>query len=143
MSKYLVDIFFYGSYINFDVLAEADIDERPYQVASLPHHKLVISPLANLVKNQTSVAFGIVTKLSHTELERLYIKHARDKLGGTYLPEAVLTYTAIHAMRPALTYISHDMKPAHPDPAYVDRILRPARKYGFPKSYLKHIASFK
>jgi hypothetical protein len=34
------------------------------------------------------------------------------------------------------------MKPAPADPAYVDRILRPARDHGFPEWYLARIASF-
>ncbi|MDJ0756288.1 MAG: gamma-glutamylcyclotransferase family protein [Ardenticatenaceae bacterium] len=143
MSQVQVDVFFYGSYINFDVLAEVHIDERPYQVAWLPNHKLVISPLANLVKDLSAVAFGIVTKLNHDELTRLYVDHAQDTLGGVYLPEAVVVYTDTQTMRPALTYISHDMAPAKPDPAYVDRIYRPAKAYSFPSSYLAHIASFR
>lgn len=143
MSEYQVDVFFYGSYINFDVLAEASIGQRPYQVAWAPNHKLIISPLANLIKDAASTAFGIIIKLNHDELDYLYIEHAQGQLGGTYLPEAILTYTASNVIVPALTYISHDLEPATPDPAYVDRILRPARQYQFPESYLNHIESFK
>lgn len=142
MSKLKVDVFFYGSYINFDVLAEVDIFERPYQIAWLPNHKLVISPLANLIKDNTSTAFGIVTKLAHDELERLYVEHAQGKLGGTYLPEAVLVYTAENLLMPALTYISHDMASGQAANDYIQRILRPAQKYQFPESYLRHIESF-
>ncbi len=143
MSKYKVDVFFYGSYINFDVLAEVEIYERSYQVAWLPNYKLVISPLANLAKDQSFVTLGIATKLNHDELNRLYIEHARDKLGGNYLPEAVLVYISRNSMMPALSYISHEMEAARPETEYVDRILRPARKYGFPSHYLEHIESFR
>lgn len=143
MGERRVDVFFYGSYINFAVLGEAGIDQRPYDTARLPGFELVIAPLANLRANSGSQAYGILTRLSHAELHRLYTEHARDKLGGTYLPEAVLVFTADNALWPALCYMSHEMQPGKPDPGYVERILSPAREYGFPAEYLRHIESFK
>jgi AIG2-like family len=143
MSAHLVDVFFYGSYINFKVLAEVNINERPHKVAWLNGYELVISPLANIIKEHSSVVFGIVTKLTHSELERLYTEHAQHKLGGIYLPEAILVSTDTDSIVPALTYISHDMKTEHAEPDYVDRILNPAKKYGFPGKYLQYIESFK
>lgn len=143
MSGRRVEVFFYGSYINFDVLAEAGIDERPYDLVRLPGYRLHIGPLANLVADEASQAYGILTRLTHNELHRLYNGHAREKLGGVYHPEAVLVFNIDNALMPALCYLSHDMQPAEPDPGYVDRILRPAREYGFPADYLADIESFK
>lgn len=143
MNEYRVDVFLYGSYINFQVLAEAGIDERPYEPVRLPGYRLVIEPLANLVADEASQAYGILTGLTHRELDRLYQEHARLKLGGVYHPEAVLVFNIDNALMPALCYLSHDMQPARPDPAYVDRILQPAKDYGFPADYLEDIESFK
>lgn len=143
MNAHRVDVFFYGSYINFSVLGEAGIDQQSHDTARLPGYELVISPLANLVANPDAQAYGILTRLDHAELHRLYTEHARQKLGGTYLPEAVLVFTSDNALWPALCYISHEMEPAKPSPDYVDRILNPARGYGFPDGYLRHIESFK
>lgn len=143
MGNHLVNVFFYGSYINFTVLAEAEIGDRPFQAARLPGYRLVISPLANLVIDPSSEAFGILTKLTHAELDALYVGHAKGKLGGNYLPEAVVVITNQDERIPALCYLSHDMQPATPDPAYVERILGPAKGHGFPAYYLEHIASFK
>ncbi len=143
MSTHRVDVFFYGSYINFEVLEEVDIMPRPYEVCRVNGFRLTISPLANLVPDPQGSTYGILTKLSHPELECLYNEHARGKLGGIYLPEAVLVYQSNGIYTPALTYISHDMPPAKTDPAYVARIYGPAEKYGFPKWYLAHIASFR
>lgn len=142
-NEYRVDTFFYGSYINFSVLREAGIEERHYEPARLPGYQLVIEPLANLVHDSGSQAFGILTSLSHRELEDLYTGHALKKLGGLYLPEAVLVFTNDNAMHPALTYISHDMEAAKADSDYVGRIFQPAREYGFPPEYLEHIESFR
>ncbi|MGA8262763.1 MAG: gamma-glutamylcyclotransferase family protein [Arenicellales bacterium] len=143
MSGRRVDVFFYGSYINFDVLNEAGIYERPFQAARLPGYRLEIAPLANLVPDDGSQAFGILTRLTHLELDRLYLGHAREKLGGTYLPEAVLVSNIENRLMPALCYISHDMEWSDADPAYVNRIARPAREYGFPADYVEYIESFK
>lgn len=143
MKEPQINVFFYGSYINFSVLAEVDIAERPHQVARLPGYRLIISPLANLVEDDSSEVFGILTKLSHRELDRLYKEHAQAKLGGTYLPEAVIVLTGENTTTPALCYLSNSIVSSPPDPAYVERILNPAREYGFPSEYLKHIESFK
>lgn len=143
MTERAVDVFFYGSYINFQVLQEVDIEKRDFVVGSVHGWALTIGPLANLVPQKQGIAYGILMKLTHTELDRLYQEHAIGKLGGVYLPEAVIVCHSEGVFSPALCYISHSMeaKPANPD--YVDRILNPAKAYGFPEWYLSHIASLK
>ena len=138
-----VNVFFYGSYINFNVLNEADIDERPFEVGCLHGYELSISPLANLKPKNGGIAYGILTQLSHSELDRLYQDHAREKLGGNYMPEAVTVSLLKGIHTPALCYISHDMAAGKADPGYVERILMPAKEYEFPEWYLNHIISFK
>lgn len=142
MTEPAVWVFFYGSYINRKVLAEVDIAPDVIENAVLHGYDLVIRPLANLVPSDRHQAHGILTQATHTELHRLYVEHAQGVLGGTYLPRAVLCRLPSGDVRPALTYIAHDM-PARPaEPAYVHRILEPASEYGFPDWYLDHIRSF-
>jgi hypothetical protein len=64
-------------------------------------------------------------------------------LGGVYLPEAVLCQTRSGLFRPALCYIASNMeeRPAAAD--YVERIVRPAREYGFPDWYIARLESFR
>ncbi len=143
MREHAVNVFFYGSYINFKVLKEADINKRAFEVGRINGYVLTISPLANLSYKNEGIVYGIVTQLTHSELDRLYQDHAKGKLGGDYLPEAVTVYQLNGVYTPALCYISHHMKARKADPAYVARILKPAIEYGFPKWYLAHIESFK
>jgi hypothetical protein len=143
MIEHSVNVFFYGSYINFKVLKEVDINERAFEVGRVNGYKLTIAPLANLDHKKQGIVYGILTQLMHDELDRLYQEHAKGKLGGEYLPEAVIVYQLNGIYAPALCYISHKMKQATADPAYVDRILKPAQEYGFPKWYLNQIESFK
>ena len=138
-----VNVFFYGSYMNFTVLKEVAINRRVFEVGRINGYELTISPLANLRPKKDGVAYGILTQLVHSELDRLYQDHAKGKLGGNYLPEAVIVDQQSRTYTAALCYISHDMVEGKADPAYVDRILKPATEYGLPEWYVSHIKSFK
>lgn len=134
-------VFFYGSYMNRDVLGDVGLAPEPIEPARLGGYRILIEPRANLLRSEGGFVYGVNTRASHDELERLYA-HARDVLGETYLPEAVLTETLDGGFRPALCYLCPNMSPALPDPAYVDRILAPARELGFPDAYLAELESF-
>ena len=134
--------FFYGSYMNLDVLREVDFSPRQVERARLPGFALTIRPLANLVRSDHDVVYGIVATGTHAELARLY-DHAEEVLGGRYLPEAVLVETGQGRSIPALCYIAPDLKPRPAALDYVERIELAGRLHGLPERYLEHIASFK
>src|SRR5512146_1708042 len=122
-----VATFFYGSYINLDVLAEVDIVPNRVEVAALGGFDIRIRPLANLIRSDQHTVYGILSALTHAEIVRLYA-HARDVLGGTYLPEAVLARGAGGRYEPALCYIAPELPDAPAAADYVDRIVGPARR---------------
>ena len=101
-----------------------------------------IEPRANLVRADGHCVYGIVATATHQELDRLYA-HARQILGETYLPEAVLTETLDGKWRPALCYIAPHMEPRPAAADYVERIVRPARAFGFPSWYVERLESFR
>jgi gamma-glutamyl AIG2-like cyclotransferase len=136
-----VATFFYGSYMNPDVLREVEIDLRAPQVARLSGYELTIRPRANLTRSDRHVAWGVVAELDHRELERLYA-HASDVLGECYLPEAVLVEHEGGRFRPALCYLCHSMVPRPAETAYVERVAAPARALALPAWYIAHIESF-
>ena len=133
--------FFYGSYINLDVLKEVDYTPREHTVARLPGFDITIRPLANLVPSDAHTVYGILATGTHSELARLY-QHAENILGGRYLPEAVLVQTMSGGWLPALTYIAPELSGEPAAAEYLDRILKPAKAYGFPSWYIKRIESF-
>lgn len=135
-------VFFYGSYLNLEVLREVDLEPAEWEVAALDGFDIVIRPRANLVRSSEHTVYGIVATATHAELDRLYT-HAREVLGEIYLPEAVLTRTFEGRWLPALTYLCPAMDPKPADPAYVERIAGPGRELGFPGSYLERLKSFK
>ena len=142
MSPRKIAVFFYGSYINRAVLAEVGLAPDRLQVARLDGFELRIRLLANLIPAAAGTVYGVLVEATHAELDRLYA-HARDVLGGDYLPEAVLVEAAGGAFQPALCYVAPSLESGPAVADYVDRILKPARELGFPEWYLERIQSFR
>jgi hypothetical protein len=134
--------FFYGSYINLNVLQEVNYSPQEWEVARLAGFDIVIRPRANLVRAEQHTVYGIVAQGSHAELGRLYA-HAKDVLGELYLPEAVLVTTASGMWLPALCYLCPEMSPRPAADDYIERIVGPAREYGFPPWYIERLDSFR
>jgi hypothetical protein len=134
-------VFLNGSFINLDVLQGAGLAPDGVEVARLAGFDIVVGPLANLIRSDQHSVYGILVRATHAELARLY-DYARDQLGGTYLPEAVLAETK-EAWRPALCYIAPEMEPGTPTSDYVDRIVVPAREHGFPAWYVARLEGFR
>ena len=142
MSQPRVWTFFYGSYINLNVLKEVNYTPEQWAVARLHGYDIRIGPRANLVRSDQHVVYGIIATATHAELDRLYA-HAKDVLGELYLPEAVLVETLDGKWQPALCYICPEMeaRPAAND--YIDRIAGPAKAYGFPDWYIQRLERFR
>ena len=142
MPEPAVWVFFYGSYINMDVVRERNIVLRDakWRVS------LVLTFASDPVRTLSalpSIAFTTFWATgTHAELSRLYA-HAKDVLGETYLPEAVLAETLEGSWKPALCYVCPAMVPRPATNDYIDRIVTPARKYGFPTWYLERLESFR
>ena len=133
--------FFYGSYMNPRVLREVDLVPERMEVARLPGFDIEIGPLANLLPSDQHTVYGILATATHAELDRLYA-HAREVLGGIYLPYPVSAYTESGRIELALCYIAPRMKAAPASADYVGRIVEPARNYGFPSWYIERLESF-
>jgi hypothetical protein len=136
-----VATFFYGSYINLDVLREIDLIPDRVEVARLPGFDIQILPLANLVASDQHTVYGVLATFTHAELEVLY-GHALSVLGGRYLPHPVLTYTLSGQIEPALCYMAPELVPGPASADYLGRIVEPAREHGFPAWYISRLQSF-
>ncbi len=142
MAESKVWTFFYGSYINMNVLREVNYYPEKWEVARLPGFDICIRPRANLMRSEQHSVYGIAATGTHAELGRLYA-HAKDVLGETYLPEAVLVTTSEGKWLPALCYICPEMNPRAASNDYVDRIVGPASEYGFPGWYIERLESYR
>jgi hypothetical protein len=141
MAEARVWVFFYGSYMNLEILREVELVPKRWEVGRLSGFDIRIQPRANLVRSDRDCVYGVAATATDAELARLYA-HARDVLGAVYLPEAVLIELPGDVWRPCLCYICPDMATRPADAAYLERIVRPARELGFPEWYVNRLESF-
>jgi len=64
-------VFFYGSYINMDVLREVEYTPEKWEVARLAGFETYTRPRANLVRSDRHSVYGILATGTHAELARL------------------------------------------------------------------------
>ena len=137
--------FFYGSFINLDVLRILGVVPEKHEAARLSGFDIQIQPLANVIRSEKDCVYGIVALVSHDELRKLY-DYAKNELGTIYLPVPVLVETLVPRgageSRAALCYIAPAMKPRAPNSDYIERIVAPAKDYGFPDWYIARLEAF-
>jgi hypothetical protein len=132
--------FFYGSFMNPDVLANAEVRPTEAQMGRLDGWDIKIAPRATLVPSEGRSVFGILAKVTHADLEKLYTK---DWFGfGTYLPEAVLVEDSAEQLVPALSYIAWEMEGGSPTHEYISNVVTAARQFRFPEWYIDRLKSF-
>lgn len=136
-----VKVFFYGSYMNLEVLKGIGLRPKGVKTAILPGFTIQIQPLANIYRNPLDVVYGIVAELYHQELSSLY-SHASGVLGGDYHPQAVVVSTPSEEFVTAMCYIAHEMPVRKATREYVEHIVGPAQGYLFPKWYMERLESF-
>ena len=139
MTEPTVWTFFYGSFMNLDVLKQGGFVPERYEVAKLSGFDICIRPLATLVHSDQHCVHGIVALGTHKQLRRLY---SQDWVGN-YLPEPVLVETLDGKWRAALCYIAPVSEPRLATNDYIARIVGPAKEYGFPAWYIARLESFR
>lgn len=143
MSERKIQVFLYGSAISLDVLSQTGLKKRAFAPASIAGFDLVVQPVANIVENGDGAVFGILANFTHDEINTLVNGHTPTLTEATYNPEPVIVRTRGGKIVPAITYISTDLTPGFAEDAYIDRILKPAKSYGFPRWYLERIEAFR
>jgi Gamma-glutamyl cyclotransferase, AIG2-like len=142
MSTRPVYVFFYGTIMNAEVLREQGIEPLDSPVAaSVAGFALDVRPRPNLIPDERARVYGAVTALTHNDLEKIY-QGLRDTVGLNYLPEAVLAETSDGLFRPALCYLTAEMKPGPANPDFVRRLAECVRKFGHLEWYARHVESF-
>jgi hypothetical protein len=97
----------------------------------------------DLIRSEQHCVYGVVAAATHAELARL-CAHSQSVLGESYAPEPLLVQADGQRWLPVPCYISHSMRPRPAtDAAYIDRIVQPAREFGFPQWYIDRLESFR
>jgi cation transport regulator ChaC len=132
--------FFYGSFMNPAVLARANVRPTAPRRARLEGWDIDIRPRATLVPSKRRSVYGILAKVTHTDLAKLY---AKDWFNfGKYVPEAVIVSDAQRRRVAAMCYIAWRNHGGRPAPDYLERIVSTAVRYRFPRWYIERIKAF-
>ena len=64
----LHDVFFYGLYMDPDVLEQKGVQPRNPRIAKVEGYELRIGSKATLLRERGGVAYGVVYSLTHSEI---------------------------------------------------------------------------
>ena len=134
-------VFFYGTFMNADVLAAHGVHPADLLPAKLAGFRLTIRPRVNLSRAEGASAYGALAHVTQAELAGIYSGLERE-FGVVYEPETVLAETRNGDRHAALCYIAPVMSPGPADEEYVRELATCARAHGHPESYALHVESF-
>jgi hypothetical protein len=127
------DVFFYGLFMDEDVLRARGLAPEGRELASVPGFALRIGRRAALVPDASGRVHGVVMSLTLAELERLY----SEPSVRAYEPQAVLAQLAGGGTIAALCYnLAEPPSPAERDPGYATKLRAVAEKVGLPSEYV-------
>jgi hypothetical protein len=131
------EVFFYGLFMDQDLLREKGFLPEGAELASIPGLALRIGQRAALVPDNEGRAHGTVMSLTLAELERLYSEPSLQ----AYQPQAVLVHLARGGVIAALCYnLPEPPAPSDRNPEYASRLRAVARKVGLPAEYVASLS---
>jgi len=131
-----IDGFFYGLFMDAQVLRQAGMEPSNFRRAYVADFALRIGQRATLVPSPGARAWGVLVSLTHAELDRLY---GAPGLEG-YRPEAVLAHPSEGGVIAALCYNLVQAPEVHErNPEYAKRLRRVLENLGFPAEYVESV----
>ncbi len=127
------DVFFYGLFMDEDVLRAQGVAPEDLRLAWVDGVALRIGKRATLVSIQSGRVHGLVMSLTAAELQHLYSQPGLE----AYKPQAVLAHLADGSVVAALCYnLVESTAPGEANPEYATKLRAVARKVGLPEDYI-------
>jgi hypothetical protein len=137
VSNRRVDAFFYGLFMDREILHEAGVEPSNPRRAYVEEFALRIAQRATLVSSAGARAYGMLFGLSHSELDRLYAAPGLEQ----YRPEAVLAQPLEGAPTPALCYNLCEAPQTHErNSEYAARLQVVLSRLDFPAEYVASLS---
>jgi len=137
MADRRIDGFFYGLFMDSDILRESQVAAVRPRRAFVDGYALRIGRRATLVPASGARAYGMVLALTHDELERLYATPGLEQ----YRPEAVVAHSLEGESQPALCYNLREAPgPGEANAEYAARLRTALGKLGFPPWYIASVS---
>ena len=131
-----VDAFFYGLFMDVDVLRASSVVPVDPRRAYVDHFALRLGTRATLIPSRGARAYGMLIALTHHEIERLY---AGPGLEG-YRPEAVLARPLDGDLTAALCYnLLEAPRRDERNADYAARLQQVLSRLDFPAEYVSSL----
>ncbi len=136
MADRRINIFFYGLFMDAELLLKTGAHPENIRPASLPGFALRIGQRATLLPDAARCVCGVVAELTHSEIDALY----SDPSVHAYRPEAVVVEFADGSRSPALCF-NLVVPPGEQESnaAYAASLRDLAQRLGFPSEYVHSI----
>jgi Gamma-glutamyl cyclotransferase, AIG2-like len=131
-----VDVFFYGLFMDADLLRAKGAHPVNIRAACVPGFALRIGQRATLLRTPDARAYGTVMELTHSEIEQLY----SEASVRAYRPESVIAELTDGSHVPALCF--NLLVPPDPEEAnseYAAKLRDLGRRLGLPSDYIASI----
>ena len=136
MTERTIEAFFYGLFMDVDLLREKQVTPVNPRPAYVDGFSLRIGERATLLPSREVRAFGMLISLTQRELWQLYSGRGLEQ----YRPEAVLARTLEGESVPALCYNLPDAPLPHErNPEYAARLQAVLRRLNFPPDYVASV----
>ena len=137
MSERRVDAFFYGLFMDLEILREGGVAPIRPRRAYVDDFALRIGGRATLLPSPGARAYGMLFAVTRSELDRLYSAPGLEQ----YRPEAVLARSLEGTPAPALCYTLRDApRPDERNAEYAVRLQRVLSKLDFPPEYVASVS---
>lgn len=136
MAQRPIEVFFYGLFMDAELLRSKGAHPENVRMAAVPGFELRIRQRATLLRNASSCAWGMLMQLTHAEVDQLYSEPSVQ----AYRPEAVLVQVSDGSFLPALCFnLVHPPAPEEKNPGYAAKLKQLAIRLQLPADYIECI----
>lgn len=131
-----IDVFFYGLFMDAELLRSKGAFPQNLRPAGVPGFRLRIGERATLLQDSDACAHGVLMELTHDEIERLY----SEASVSAYRAEAVLAQLDDGSKLPALCFnLIEPPNQNQRNPEYAAKLRELARRLELPTDYVEAI----
>ncbi len=136
MVQHRITVFFYGLFMDDQLLRGKGANPANVRRASVPGYALRIGKRATLIPQPEASAYGILMELTHAEIEQLYSEASVT----AYRPEAVLAQPADGSNVATLCFnLVVPPAPEEMNAEYATKLRELARRLNLPAAYVESI----
>lgn len=135
-------VFFYGLYMDFEILHEHGLIVQQWEVAKLDGYVFRIGSWGYLEQSDSNCVYGVSVFAKQKEIAKLYSPET-STLPVDYFPEPVLVAGRDGRLRNALCYVATSEPKGAVNVNYINGMVKLAQHFGFPDWYVERLEGFR